>query len=367
MQFILAAGIGVCAFMLLQLWQKNERMGQAKFLAMAIQALWIIRFGIFYAKIIDLEAVTAPLVIYDQVLLFLDGPLIWLYTRSLVEPKRFKGKVWVHFIPFFLMFAYATYQLIAFPRQLIQLFHDTWQAFQDGTSTAGGIGFIVIAAIVYMNIVYMFRSLKVARAYNVALEEEYSNTDRLTADWIIRFQKLWVILFVFPLVLYFANYIWPIFPMMELAGAALVAIVLLSIVFNMNLLKQVYVTLPLSKSKKPPVKKPAPSGFEKELNRLTKVLKEDKAYLDESLTLSQLADSLDIKPAELTDLIKVSEYENFYDLINSHRIEEVKAQLLQSNEQVIQIAYQSGFKSKSTFNKIFKEKTGLTPKAYRNS
>lgn len=66
-------------------------------------------------------------------------------------------------------------------------------------------------------------------------------------------------------------------------------------------------------------------------------------------------------------MIKLSPYENFYDLINTYRIEAIKQQLLTSDEQIIQLAYQNGFKSKSTFNKIFKEKTGMTPKAYKAS
>ncbi len=366
MLLLLASGIGICAFMLLQLGQQNQRMGQARILAMAIQVLWILRFGLFYIKILDIEAVTPVMFMYDQALLFLDGPLIWLYTRSLTEKKRFSGKVWLHFIPFVLVSAYETYQVIVFNDQLTQFFQDTWAAWQQGGTTAGGYGLIVIAGIIFFNLYYLLKSVRVARAYNNALEEEYSTTDRLTADWIIQFQRLWVLLFMVPLVLYFANYIWPIFDMLTLAGVAGVAIVLLSVIFNMNLLKQVYVSLPQSKASKSTPTKGMPADEQQaKLDLLMSALTNDKAYLDDELTLSDLADTLHMKPADLTDLIKLSPYENFYDLINSHRIEAVKSALIKSDEQVIQLAYQCGFRSKSTFNKIFKEKTGLTPKAYR--
>lgn len=368
MLLLLASGIGICSFTLIQLAQQNERMGQARILAMAIQVLWILRFGLFYTKMVDLEAVTPVMFMYDQTLLFLDGPLIWLYTRSLTEKKRFSGKVWLHFLPFAFVFAYETYQIIAFGDQLTQFFQDTWQAWREGGSTAWGYGLIVIAGIVFFNLAYLLGSVKVARAYNSALEEEYSTTDRLTADWIIHFQRLWVLLFVIPMVLYFLNYIWPIFDMLTLAGVAGVAIVLLSVIFNLNLLKQAYVNLPEVKVSKSNVPKGLPADEQKvALDQLLSTLQKDKVYLDDGLTLSDLADLMKMKPAELTELIKVSDYENFYDLINSHRIEEVKAELINSDEQVIQLAYQSGFRSKSTFNKIFKEKTGLTPKAYRSA
>ena len=66
MLLLLAASIGICVFMLIQLWQQNERMGQARYLAMAIQVLWILRFGFFYAKLSDINDVAPWLVIYDQ-------------------------------------------------------------------------------------------------------------------------------------------------------------------------------------------------------------------------------------------------------------------------------------------------------------
>lgn len=368
MLFILAAGIGICWFMLIQLWQKKDHMGQARYWAMAIQLLWIIRFAFFYAKLMDVNSVPAWLVIYDQSLLFLDGPLIWLYTRSLTEKQKFSGRVWLHFIPFAVVFGYDTYQLINFPAQIRQLFQDTWRAFENGETTLQGVGFVVVAGIIFFNLVYLLQSVKVARAYNKAIEEEYSTTERMTANWIIQFQRLWLVLFVVPLVLYFGNYTWPILPMITLGAIGLAAIVLLSVIFNINLIKQVYVALPQLKSSRSTVHPAIPANEQKvKVEELLAVLAKDKAYLEESLTLSDLAKSLAMKPNELTTLIKYSDYENFYDLINSFRLEEVKTELVNSDEQVIQIAYQCGFRSKSTFNKIFKEKTGLTPKEYRNS
>ena len=103
------------------------------------------------------------------------------------------------------------------------------------------------------------------------------------------------------------------------------------------------------------------------IEKLEALLEQEQYYLDDELSLGQLADYMNLRPVELTELIKISSYENFYDLINSYRIEEVKNQLKDSDDQIIQLAYQNGFRSKSTFNKIFKEKTGMTPKEYRVS
>ena len=367
MRFLLAAGVGVTAFMLMQLWQKKDGNKLSRNIAMLLQVLWLLRFSLLYIKVQSPDLEVAWLIIYDQTLLFLDGPLIWFYTRSLIEKYPIEGKQWLHFLPFGLMLAYTTYVLINNPEGIVATFQNTYRAFEEGWSNASRISLIIIGPIILFNLTYLFLSIRVARAYNLALEDEYSTTERLTADWIINFLQLWFLLFVIPLLLYFINYSWPFFDMMILGGAILVSIVLLSVIFDLGLVKQVYVTFPVkSKSTGKPISHLSNNELNVQLENLMQTLANEKQYLEEDLTLSQLAGAINIKPNELTELIKFSTYENFYDLVNSFRIEEVKRQLINSNEQVMQIAYQSGFRSKSTFNKIFKDKTGQTPKAFRN-
>jgi len=58
---------------------------------------------------------------------------------------------------------------------------------------------------------------------------------------------------------------------------------------------------------------------------------------------------------------------NFYTLVNDYRIDEVKRRLVDpqyKNLTILAIAYDSGFNAKSSFNTIFKEKTGVTPSEY---
>ena len=55
--------------------------------------------------------------------------------------------------------------------------------------------------------------------------------------------------------------------------------------------------------------------------------------------------------------------------MNGYRIEEVKRRLQAGDTQrltLLGIAYESGFNSKTTFNRVFKETTGMSPKAYKN-
>ena len=62
------------------------------------------------------------------------------------------------------------------------------------------------------------------------------------------------------------------------------------------------------------------------------------------------------------NIINENLYKNFFDFINTYRIEEMKKQLQgESKYTILGIAYESGFNSKSSFNRIFKKYTGQTP------
>ena len=61
---------------------------------------------------------------------------------------------------------------------------------------------------------------------------------------------------------------------------------------------------------------------------------------------------------------------NFFNFVNQYRVEEFKERLADPsnrNFSLLGIAFDSGFNSKSTFNRIFRNTTGLTPSRYRES
>jgi AraC-like DNA-binding protein len=103
--------------------------------------------------------------------------------------------------------------------------------------------------------------------------------------------------------------------------------------------------------------------------KLSCYIREKKTYLDPDLTLSSLAISLGIKQHKLSQVINEKFNMNFYDLINSYRIEEVKNKLSlpDSNKYtILSIAFDSGFNSKAAFYKVFRKYTGKSPSVYRN-
>lgn len=103
-------------------------------------------------------------------------------------------------------------------------------------------------------------------------------------------------------------------------------------------------------------------------DRLQSIMIEDKAYLDQDLSLKSLAERLDISSGYLSQIINQYEQKNFFDFVNGHRVDEIKQKITDStldHLSLLGIAYESGFKSKSTFNLAFKKLAGMTPTAYK--
>lgn len=97
-------------------------------------------------------------------------------------------------------------------------------------------------------------------------------------------------------------------------------------------------------------------------------MEEKMLYKNMNLTLKDLAKEINVYPHYLTQTLNTVMGHNFYDFVNYYRVEEAKCQLLKlenENLTILAIGYESGFNSKSSFNRIFKMKTGMSPSAYK--
>ncbi|MCX6288043.1 MAG: helix-turn-helix domain-containing protein [Bacteroidetes bacterium] len=110
---------------------------------------------------------------------------------------------------------------------------------------------------------------------------------------------------------------------------------------------------------------PLPTEINKNLIvQLEGLLIKDKIYLNENMSLTETAHMLDTNTAYLSRLINEHYTINFSAFLNRYRIEEAKKMILDdhcNNLSIEGIAKNAGFRSKSTFNQVFKNSTGLTP------
>jgi AraC-like DNA-binding protein len=115
---------------------------------------------------------------------------------------------------------------------------------------------------------------------------------------------------------------------------------------------------------------PGPEKLEKEkiAQDVLKYMQNNRPYLEPELTLEQLASRLSLKPRMLSQSINEVLGQNFYDFVNRFRIEEASRLLANPKDEkitVLEVLYEVGFNSKSSFNALFKKYTGMTPTAFR--
>lgn len=99
--------------------------------------------------------------------------------------------------------------------------------------------------------------------------------------------------------------------------------------------------------------------------KIKQLLEFDKLYLNPEITVGDLADKAGIPVYLTSKIINQNFNTNFYSLINKYRLEHVKQELfLFPKKTIIEIAYGSGFNSKTAFYEVFKKDTGISPSEF---
>jgi AraC-like DNA-binding protein len=116
--------------------------------------------------------------------------------------------------------------------------------------------------------------------------------------------------------------------------------------------------------------KPGQSDLEtgKKVALLNSFMAESEPYLDPSLSIYNLSKQINIPPKDLSLLINHDLNQHFFDFVNGFRIRKAMEILRDPDKKeltVLEILYEVGFNSKSSFNTAFKKLTRLTPTEYR--
>lgn len=101
-------------------------------------------------------------------------------------------------------------------------------------------------------------------------------------------------------------------------------------------------------------------------SKLERAMKEDKVFLQDNLSLNKLSESISETENHISETLSQFLQTNFFQFVNSYRVEEAKKALEDRDKLVTSIAFDVGFNSKSTFNTAFKKVVGHSPIAYRN-
>lgn len=99
-------------------------------------------------------------------------------------------------------------------------------------------------------------------------------------------------------------------------------------------------------------------------------MENDRLYLEEALSLRTLAARVKLDPNLVSHVLNTIIRKSFYDYVNEFRVEEVKRKIEDkslAHLKIVELAFDSGFNSKATFNRVFKKVTGKSPSEYRSN
>ena len=99
--------------------------------------------------------------------------------------------------------------------------------------------------------------------------------------------------------------------------------------------------------------------------KIHRVIVTEHGGLDPDINAVKLAEQIGISTHYLSQTFSQHLSTTFYDYVNNARIDSAKSALLHTDKTVIDIAYDAGFNTRSSFYNAFKKQTGMTPSAFR--
>lgn len=303
------------------------------------------------------------------------APLIYFYVKAITTSNfTFKKKDFIHFVPALALVLYRF--SIYFYDSLQSGFNDT----QNGILKLSVDEPIVLPLLVFVSfaqmLLYLAFTFQLFYNYRKRIQEYFSNTYKLELNWILSFLIAFTALFLYS-------------SLQDIIGSLIIELnyeqrwwlnIFMAIVVLFVGIKGYFTdTTKLNKlsfsfspnpESIPQVKKKEEKVSTEEIEKLKNYMKSEKPYLNPDLNLSDLADELQINRAELSKVINSGFHKNFNDFINEYRVNTFKEKLnLGKHKQLslLGIAYDCGFNSKATFNRVFKKITQISPTEFLNS
>jgi AraC-like DNA-binding protein len=349
-----------------------------------VLAVWLVTIGIhlasFYLFITRVNFSFPYLLGLELPFPLLHGPLLYLYTEAVTNQVSKRKIRLLHFVPFFLAY------LLFVPFFLSPADHKIFVYKNNGLGYETLTG-VLLLAIIISGIVYVVLSLRLLKKHQRIIQNQFSYAEKINLAWlrylIYGIAAIWiVVIFGDDKATYSTVVVFVI--MLGYFGIKQVGI------FTQRLpaetksdLNEVAAPAPVSISTalpdpaEPGIEEPKKAKYLKSsLNAdtaeniytgLTQLMREKKPYTNPELTLDELAQTLNVHRNNLSQVINTYEQKSFYDYVNLKRVEEFKRIVSLPESQkftLLGLANNSGFNSKTSFNRNFKNATGLSPTEY---
>ena len=297
---------------------------------------------------------------------FVAAPALYLSVRYFTAPtKTFTWRTFAHFLLFLVLF------LFQLPRML------TGNNLEIADKTLESIIFTFFAAAFPIQIIiYWILSYRKLYRHRQNIRQLASSTESIDLSWLTNLLYVVIVIVITWLHLAFFN---------PSGGASYASVLYFLSVYFLSYYslkqKEVYAypeqtlkELDIILNKDPDHKAEKQKRLsDTQINylkiKLENLMEEEKVYLNNELSLPLLSHKMGISIHELSFLINDEYGENFFSFVNRYRVEKAKVLLLNNAARLtmLDIAFQAGFNSKTSFNTSFKKLTGLSPTEFQRS
>ncbi len=302
------------------------------------------------------------------------GPVVYFYflaqtNRSFTLDRRHL----FHFIPYLVYVTYKLFFFVQGPEAVERLHESTLDLVASYVlRIAGMVSFIY----------YLTQCMRIYRSYRDWSIQQFSNMDQIDFRWFrnfiysmafwLFFRELFIILDAWVGLDFYQDWWW---------NLALVAVAIYIGMAGITQKQPGILTFEKAIGKKSGQLGEWDPENNQELSlpliekselalRIQTLMDQDRLYLQPELSLHELAQHLQTSAVLLSATINQIFGQNFNDYVNSLRIEEfVKNYQKDPNRKytLLSLAFDSGFNSKSTFNRAFKKIKGITPQEFLKS
>lgn len=373
--------------------------GQGLFLALALLLIkkgnWLANryLGLFtFAIVITMVDISIagssnePSAVFIMTLIwprdYLYGPAFYFYVREMTLPGKYSLSPvqWLHFLPA-LLHAVIFWTLASVYSPSLS---NAILASNSDTETEVGLlaeiigNFEQFSSIFHIGI-YLCLSVWVLRSHRQRIESTFSYAEHISLNWL-----RWLLIgFVAVYLTWMVADVLGDFVKLPEAFDYLLGVSMVLLVYSMSILglrqpvifaaQTATLVMEAETGKESDTQKYKTSSLSDDLSQqlvaeLQDLMSSKKPHLDSQLSLPQLAGQLGISANYLSQIVNEQLQQNFFEFVNHHRIDYAKVLLSDAsrkNENILTIALDSGFNSRSSFYTAFKKHTKMTPGEYR--
>ncbi|MEO0506762.1 MAG: helix-turn-helix domain-containing protein [Bacteroidota bacterium] len=301
------------------------------------------------------------------------APLIYLYVKSITRSSfRLRIKDFLHFLPLilFVLYRIGIYTYDALQPDFVFVQNGELKLLVDEVFVLPMMSYFGYAQM----LLYLAFTFQMFIQYRTKLQAYFSNTYDLELNWIRNFLLLYTFLFCYDITqsivqnffvdLHYTQMWWLVF----CSGLTILYVAIKGYFTDTSKLNQLkFDFIPEQVASETRESTLSKTISEQEIEMVKTLMMKKKPYLNPELNLVELAKLAEMSRGQLSGIINSGFGKNFNDFVNLYRIEAFKDKVGDAAHEklsLLGIAYECGFNSKATFNRVFKKLTNSSPTEY---